>query len=189
MKTNITFVTSFIDIYENHSNNRNIGWRYERFRELADLGIQMYIFRGIRGIRGTKVPPDAPSFSEGGIDGGNTEGRIEEEFDGGSEEGNIDWEKNVYWDTLDLNETWVYKTCETLEYTLPYHRNEEKDTAEYMWLMNSKAEYLQRAIEKNPWNSTHFAWIDFSISYIFKDKERTLDHLKILAQRYLQPSC
>ena len=199
MKTNITFVTSFIDIYENHLNHRNIEWRYKRFRELAELGIQIYIFRG---IRGTKVPPDAPSFSgecvgdengEGNskeeFDGGNTEGGFEEEFDGGSEEGNTDWEKNVYWDTLDLNETWVYKTCEILEYSLPYHRNEEKDTAEYMWLMNSKAEYLQRAIEKNPWKSTHFAWIDFSISYIFKDKERTLEHLKILAQRHFQPSC
>ena len=147
MKTNITFVTSFIDIYENHLNNRNTEWRYERFRELAELGIQIYIFRG---FRGTNVPPDAPSFSEGGIDGGNTEGRFEEEFDGGSEEKNTDWEKNVYWDTLDLNETWVYKTCETLEYTLPYHRNEEKDTAEYMWLMNSKAEYY-----KEPSRRTH----------------------------------
>ena len=92
-------------------------------------------------------------------------------------------------EVLAIEDTWVYKNSQTINLSMPYHRNTIKDTVEYMYLMNSKAEFLYKAIEANPWKSTHFAWIDFSISYIFKDKERTFGYVKILAQHTMNEKC
>uniref|UniRef100_A0A6C0HBK7 Uncharacterized protein n=1 Tax=viral metagenome TaxID=1070528 RepID=A0A6C0HBK7_9ZZZZ len=92
--------------------------------------------------------------------------------------------ENLYiLEVLNMEDTWVYKNSESMNLSLPYHRNMSKDTREYMYVINSKAEFLYKAVEANPWNSTHFAWIDFSISYIFKEEERTFEYLNIFAQR------
>lgn len=92
-------------------------------------------------------------------------------------------------EVLTIEDTWVYKNSESIEFTLPFYRNTKKDTLEYMYLRNSKAEFLYKAIEANPWKSTHFAWIDFSISYIFKEPERTFEYVKIFAQRKMSEKC
>ena len=42
---------------------------------------------------------------------------------------------------------------------------------------------MNQVASENPWNSTHFAWIDFSISYVFREKETSLKYLEILASR------
>jgi len=81
---------------------------------------------------------------------------------------------------LEMEDLWCYKTAKTIEYKLPENRNPAKDTANYMLLMNSKAELLYDAIQTNPFESTHFAWLDFNIAYIFKNP-RTVDFLKQLA--------
>jgi GR25 family glycosyltransferase involved in LPS biosynthesis len=50
---------------------------------------------------------------------------------------------------------------------LPTHRNYEKDTCEYMALMNSKIELIQRSL---PYIKTEYCgWIDAGISKIFKN--------------------
>jgi hypothetical protein len=69
------------------------------------------------------------------------------------------------------------------EYLLPGRRNVTKDTVNYLTLMNSKTEFMNYAITENPWKSTHFAWIDFSISFIFREKEATLEYLLVLSRR------
>lgn len=92
-------------------------------------------------------------------------------------------------EVLTIEDTWVYKNSQTINLSMPYNRNTNKDTVEYMYLINSKAEFLYKAIEANPWKSTHFAWIDFSISYIFKDKERTFEYVKIIAQHTMNEKC
>lgn len=97
--------------------------------------------------------------------------------------------------TVNLQDTFVAKTCSQLEYTLPTVRNQEKDTADYMMLMNSKFEFTKDAIQQNVWNTTHFAWIDFSIFYIFKNKEqsaaylRTLSNDKLASKFFAIPGC
>lgn len=62
---------------------------------------------------------------------------------------------------------------------LPPSRNKQKDTLEYMMLMNSKAELLTLA--KEHVTTDYMAYIDSGISKIFKEKENTLSRLKTLA--------
>ena len=92
-------------------------------------------------------------------------------------------------EVLAIEDTWVYKNSQNISLSLPYHRNTSKDTADYMYVINAKAEFLYKAAEANPWKSTHFAWLDFSISYVFKDNERTFEYLKILARRTIIDEC
>jgi len=51
--------------------------------------------------------------------------------------------------------------------SLPNTRNTQKDTAEHMWNMHSKAQYLNAVALENPHNSVNFAWIDFDIRNVF----------------------
>lgn len=83
---------------------------------------------------------------------------------------------------MKLEETTAYKCCEGIILSLPQNRNEKKDTFEYMVLMNSKFDFTADAGRKNPFNTTHFAWIDFSISYMFRNKDKTLTYLKYLSE-------
>jgi hypothetical protein len=44
--------------------------------------------------------------------------------------------------------------------------NPDKDTLDYMLLMNNKTEFIQSAIKMNPFHTDHFIWIDFGINHI-----------------------
>ena len=59
---------------------------------------------------------------------------------------------------------------------LPEHRNPEKDTKEYMILMNMKSECInlvkQNATQGQ--NDMHFVWLDAGITKIFSDPDKTL---------------
>ena len=65
---------------------------------------------------------------------------------------------------------------------LPVYRSEAKDTMKFMTLMNNKVFFLKDVMEKNPFGSTHFAWIDFGIGYIFRRPKETYSYLASLAQ-------
>ena len=56
--------------------------------------------------------------------------------------------------------------------TLPSGRNMKKDTYHYLCVNISKTSLIEKAIEYNPYESTHFAWIDFGILHIIKDNEK-----------------
>ncbi len=86
--------------------------------------------------------------------------------------------QNVKVMSLNHTDIEIYKMCMDSKLTMPSNRNVEKDTNMYMGIMNSKIAFVHDAIQKNPWNSDVFAWIDFSIAYIFKDPEGTLDNIK-----------
>ena len=49
--------------------------------------------------------------------------------------------------------------------------NPTKDTIEYMYIQCNKTEWVREAIEKNPYNSTQFIWIDFGIYHMIKEPE------------------
>jgi hypothetical protein len=49
--------------------------------------------------------------------------------------------------------------------------NKSKDTIEYMFVQNNKTEWIREAIDKNPYNTNHFIWIDFGIFHIINDDE------------------
>jgi hypothetical protein len=66
---------------------------------------------------------------------------------------------------------------------LPETRCMKKDTVEFMLLMHAKVEFLYKAIQANPFGSGHFAWMDFSLSYVFRDMETSLQYLKDLSKQ------
>lgn len=76
---------------------------------------------------------------------------------------------------------------------LPETRNESHDTRNFLILMNAKTEFVRRAIESQMHETTHFAWIDFAIPYIFRTPQLTLEtlrHLSNLPEKCLYfPGC
>jgi len=148
----VTFVTSFIKIYNNDLPNKSLYWRVQQFYDLAATGINIILYIS-------------------------------------------DCYYEIFKDTLtlytnikiikinDLQHFIIYKLYEQYKdvITLPSYRNTEKDTIEYMLLMNAKIEFINDAIQLNYFNNEYFAWIDFSITYIFKNKNKTLDYLKIIS--------
>jgi hypothetical protein len=144
-----TFVTALLDI------DRGTGdaeWRYEFFQELVHTGLPLCVFI-------------SPSFLK-------RVGSI------------IENQPHVHlFPTIELSELWMHSIWRSFldidpqRLCIPQVRNETKDTAEYMLANHAKIEFIKRAVEENPWNTRYFAWIDFSLPYIFKDSAATLKHL------------
>jgi hypothetical protein len=156
--SNLTYVTAYINIYDNAVPlQRTNEWRLQHFRNIACSKIQICII----------VSPDCePAISD-----------LVKEFP------NIHILK-----TMTIQDTWVYRHCLEFEdeYTLPEKRSLTKDTEAYIQLQNSKTEFLQIAINENPFHSTHFAWIDFSIAHMFRNLTRSQRQLQILGKAHLE---
>lgn len=90
---------------------------------------------------------------------------------------------NVSVEYIDLEELDIYNEIKDIQYVLPSIRNLHKDTSNYMILMNSKIEFMYRAMRSI--ESTHYAWIDFSIFHILKDVG-TPAYLKMLGNANLR---
>jgi hypothetical protein len=97
--------------------------------------------------------------------------------------------QNVYYIPIELQDLITYKESMEEILTLPITRTANKDTLNYMILMNSKIEFIQKAIDRNVFESTHFAWIDFSIFHIVKDIESSLKHLRMLSNSNFVDRC
>lgn len=165
-KSILTFVTSILNIYDEENEytiKKNIPWRVERFRELAQTGIQLCVY----------VSPEIEPLIR----------QIEEEFS-----------QNVkIMRVLKCKETMISQMlsdhCPN-GYRLPENRNPEKDNANYSIVINSKTEFMSHTIQQNPWDSTHFAWIDFNITYVFSKKDYTYEMLKWMgSQSYIKSKC
>jgi hypothetical protein len=159
-----TFVTAFMNIYETPFQNKDLEWRFMQFRKLCETGIQIAAFcsRDCEDYFRSEITKKYPNV--------------------------------LLLEVLDLSDTWTYKTYDKVQretnnsVELPNTRNPNKDTQEYLILMNAKTEYIVKAVEKNPFNSSHFAWIDFNVFHIFGGKEGFVtDHLRNLSRRKLQP--
>lgn len=98
-------------------------------------------------------------------------------------------------DTVLLQNTRTSLSCENINFKLPSTDNTKKDTVDYMLLINSKIEFLFDAIQINPWNTEYFAWIDFSISHVFKNINecnynlQQISHIKTTRKLLLIPGC
>ena len=153
-KTNITFVTCFISIYSKEPfEHKTHEWRVQQFEHIAKTGVNICIY-------GCEVTtPVIQSL--------------------------VDKYPNVQLLTMAIpyKETPIHAICYKEGLTYPQFRNDFKDTREYMGLMHSKIEFVYDAIQKNPWNSNVFAWMDFSIAYIFNNKEETLVRFAELTQK------
>lgn len=155
--TTVTFVTAFINVYNRNYDERGIEYRFNKFYEIAETGIQICVYAS---------PEYFNKFKQA---------------------------KKIYKNIklmggVDIKTTMVSKICSANEYSLPNQRCEKKDTNEFLLFINSKWELLANAIKNNPWNSSHFAWIDFSISYIFKTLESSQEQLKMISNSRLKES-
>ena len=82
---------------------------------------------------------------------------------------------------INLKRSNISIICSSIQYTLPSIRNQEKDNDEFMIFINTKYQLLENAISINPWNSSYFAWIDFSLSHIFKNLKESQSQLVFLS--------
>lgn len=89
---------------------------------------------------------------------------------------------------IELEETDTFKTI-TKEPILPESRTPSHDTFNFLILMNAKTEFMARAIAMDPFHSTHFAWIDFSIAHVFKNRSASIQHLNMLQNTCLKSKC
>jgi len=83
---------------------------------------------------------------------------------------------------LPMSEWYTQQHCKYKQ--LPEKRSIEKDTLEFMLLMNEKPMFMERAIESNYWTTPFFAWIDFSISYVFNQTQQSFTLLHNMAHHY-----
>lgn len=91
-----------------------------------------------------------------------------------------------------LSEITTYTKIVSNKYrlVLPYYRSKEKDTCEYMALMNSKPELMK--ITSSVTNDPYIIWIDAGIFKIFKDVDACkykLEHLYVDKVNVLIPGC
>lgn len=154
--SNITFVTAFMNIYPKDApyGGKDFRWRFDRFTQILETGIQIAVY-----------------VDETGVD---LLEQCMEIFP------NLKIMK-----VMSIYDTWIHRLCEQYggqEIALPAIRNTPKDTYEYLVLMNSKIEFINDTMEKNPWNTEYFAWIDFNVAHVFKDPVGTADYLKMISK-------
>ena len=70
---------------------------------------------------------------------------------------------------INLEDTQTYKIINELNPDLPPTKTDYHDTRQFIILMNAKSEYVYNATLINPFNTTHFSWIDFSIFHVIKN--------------------
>jgi hypothetical protein len=64
-----------------------------------------------------------------------------------------------------------YKHDDLINFNKLCTDNPSKDTIEYMYVQCSKTEWVKEAIEKNPYNSEQFIWVDFGIYHMINNEE------------------
>ena len=149
----ITYVSALYKLYDETDEpygHKNKEWRISHFRHLAKTGIRIVVYACSEMEQTVKL--------------------LAEEYP-----------ENVRFISLKTRyeETNLYKLCMKKKedgrpaMNLPCHRNTKKDTHEYITLMNGKMDFLRDAIEQNVFQTPFFAWMDFSMAYLFKDKENT----------------
>lgn len=104
---------------------------------------------------------------------------VDEYFNQMLDDHNVDIPDNVDVIIMDVSEMEIYKSIINATPALPPIRNLEKDTLEYMALMNSKVEFLLHSLTYC--RTAYIAWIDSGIAKIFKDKNSSLSRLEKLS--------
>lgn len=157
-----TFVSAIFDIYNNKDQDIDVRKskqkRISYFEELAQTGIQIVLF--CCPVYEILLQPTLAKYSN-----------VKLLFV-------IKFEDLIAYQIINNYENKFQK-----QLTLPFNRSEIKDSREYMILINSKVEFVRRAIEVNIFNSQYFCWIDFSILYMFSEREAPLAKLKHISNQ------
>jgi len=89
---------------------------------------------------------------------------------------------NILYIPLELEDLEIYKECTSLQ--LPAVRTNYHDTRNFLTLINGKVEMVHKAMKLK--ESTHYAWIDFSIFHVVKNKDAMIKYLNILGKSQLK---
>lgn len=104
----------------------------------------------------------------------------------------LDKKKNLFIIQIEFEELETYQFLKDVK-QLPYNRTLYHDTLAFLILMNSKIEFVKRAIDINHFQSENFAWIDFGIAHVLKYPKETLGKLsclnKIKNDNIIMPGC
>jgi hypothetical protein len=77
---------------------------------------------------------------------------------------------------LPIENTYFYKDLDSLtelqnKFNI-VNRNPDKDTTLYIILNNNKFHFIENAIKLNPFESSHFVWMDFGINHVALNTEQ-----------------
>lgn len=155
LKNTITFVSAFIDLNEDRSKDKSPEFCFLLFDKLVKLDINICVF-----VSSKYYDIATIRYAKN---------------------------KNIHiMPSIELSDLWTYKiTASIPDISLPIIRTHYHDTFNFLILMNSKIEFVNKAIEKNPFNTTHFAWIDFSICHVIKS-ENSLVRLSTYSKSLLK---
>lgn len=169
--SSITFVSSIFHLSKKYyEHDKPLDWRIERFQELASTGIQICLF----------CCSSMKQILEPIL---------------------VDFPNVCLMDCVEIEELQIMKYVqenglkidageqEEVSGGLPKIRNMNKDILEYLCIINNKPEFLYKSIQKNPFHSTHFAWIDFNITHVFKKLKTSLDIITQISQNTFGESC
>ena len=81
---------------------------------------------------------------------------------------------------MNLEDTNTYTLITSFSPNLPKHRLDYKDTINYMIIQNAKSELVHNVTLSNPFNTEHFAWIDFSIFHMVTHVDYVVNQLKLI---------
>lgn len=151
---NVTFVTAYLKTYDNdYHETKTFEKRLEFFMRIVELNINICLFI-------------SPEFKDA-----------------------IDLITNkhqnvVVIEVLSIDDLEITKIGRKNSHllNLPERRNSLKDSSNYMFLINSKIEFIKKAINANPFNNDYFCWFDFSLPYVFKSIDNCLAKLKIYSE-------
>jgi hypothetical protein len=132
-------MTTFVTAFINIENveEKAVSWRFDRFVDIVKTGINLCVYTDLE----------------------SEEKILEIAFE---------YPNVKVMRTFCIEDLFSYKTCSGIEnLELPHTDNVNKDTKEFMMVMNSKIEFLYDTIKENPFETKYFSWIDFSISKIF----------------------
>ena len=183
----VTFVTSFFNIYEtDYDAKKTIPWRVERFEEMARTGINICVYTSPDYAKyiDTEKFPNVILYDTGAAAPCKTPAPV------GFDEGTLSEDIfKIDKETANLSELWVAGVVQggATPVSLPSVRNETKDTAGYLTVINSKTQFMADVVQKNPFGTTHFAWVDFNLSHVLFNGEPSLRYLKDLGQRTFKP--
>jgi hypothetical protein len=87
----------------------------------------------------------------------------------------------------------TWRATHGLDLRLPPHRNERKDTLDYLAIVNSKPGLVARTVAMHPAAATH-AWVDFGLFHVIRDDATAHRRLRSLSvatpgDRLVLPGC
>jgi hypothetical protein len=74
---------------------------------------------------------------------------------------------------MDKSDVYMYQYIDKITNFQLRQHNPTKDTIEYILLQCNKTEFIREAIERNPFQTEQFIWVDFGIYHMFEGNDET----------------